>query len=88
MPEINSKSEYKRILRQLYYERSEINKKIEELQNQYFSKFNTLNCKYYSTQKDRNGDVVLVYCTHPENPDNYEGNCQQKFCPIYGDKDD
>jgi len=27
-------------------------------------------------------DVNLVYCVHPANKDNYEGNCREDTCPI------
>jgi len=27
-------------------------------------------------------DVSLSFCSHPENPDDYEGNCQEKLCPL------
>lgn len=27
-------------------------------------------------------DVSLIHCTHPDNPDSHEGNCQGKLCPI------
>ena len=27
-------------------------------------------------------DVNLTYCTHPDNPDDFEGNCSEKLCPL------
>ena len=27
-------------------------------------------------------DVNLTFCIHVENPDDYEGNCQEKICPL------
>ena len=27
-------------------------------------------------------DVSLVFCSHPKNPDNFEGNCQEELCPL------
>jgi len=27
-------------------------------------------------------DVSLIFCSHLENPDDYEGNCQAKLCPL------
>lgn len=27
-------------------------------------------------------DVNLTHCTHPNNPDDYEGNCQSDVCPV------
>ena len=27
-------------------------------------------------------DVSLTFCNHPKNPDDYEGNCQEKLCPL------
>lgn len=27
-------------------------------------------------------DVNLTYCVHPSNSDKYEGNCQEKLCPL------
>lgn len=27
-------------------------------------------------------DVNLVFCTHPENEDEYEDNCQEIMCPL------
>ncbi len=25
---------------------------------------------------------VLIFCSHPNNPDNYEGNCTDTLCPL------
>jgi len=27
-------------------------------------------------------DVNLTFCSHHKNPDNCEGNCQEKICPL------
>ncbi len=27
-------------------------------------------------------DVNLVYCVHQKNKNKYEGNCQEKLCPL------
>lgn len=27
-------------------------------------------------------DVSLAFCTHPDNQDDYEGNCQKDLCPL------
>jgi hypothetical protein len=27
-------------------------------------------------------DVNLSFCNHPKNPDDCEGNCQEKLCPL------
>ena len=27
-------------------------------------------------------DLSLSFCNHPKNPDDYEGNCQEKICPL------
>jgi hypothetical protein len=39
-------------------------------------------CEHYAYQYDRNGDVVIVFCSHPDNPNKYEGNCLYSLCPI------
>ncbi len=43
------------------------------------------NCKYYSNQLDIHGDIVLIYCDHPDNPNKLEGNCTHTLCPMTGD---
>lgn len=35
-------------------------------------------CEHYTTPFD--GE--LVWCTHPDNKDRYEGNCHVKTCPL------
>lgn len=25
---------------------------------------------------------ILVFCNHEDNPDNHEGNCNEKLCPL------
>lgn len=27
-------------------------------------------------------DVSLIHCSHLDNPDLYEGNCQKNLCPL------
>jgi len=40
-------------------------------------------CKYYTNQKDCNGDVVLTHCIHPDNPNKQEGNTTMNLCPLH-----
>jgi hypothetical protein len=30
----------------------------------------------------KEAEPVLIYCNHPENSNDHEGNCNQKLCPI------
>lgn len=39
-------------------------------------------CEFYSYQCDSNGEVAICHCTHPDNPENTEGNCRHAVCPI------
>lgn len=39
-------------------------------------------CKYYNYQYDSNGELVISFCSHPDNPNEYEGNCQHSLCPL------
>lgn len=39
-------------------------------------------CMYYGYQCDSNGDIAICFCSHPDNPDNHEGNCRHQLCPI------
>lgn len=42
-----------------------------------------INCDYYYYQKDRTwGEVVIEYCSHPDNPQGQEGNCNLLNCPV------
>lgn len=41
-------------------------------------------CEHYSYDTDRNGEVVLTFCDHPDNKSKYEGNCTHELCPIIG----
>lgn len=41
-----------------------------------------IHCEYLLTQEDRNGDVAISYCKHPNNPKDEEGNCTPSNCPI------
>ncbi len=38
-------------------------------------------CKHYFYQHDSNGQVAICYCSHPNNINNYEGNCIHMLCP-------
>jgi len=38
-------------------------------------------CEYYTDQKDKNGDIAINHCCHPNNPSNFEGNCNIEICP-------
>ena len=40
------------------------------------------NCKYFNGQRDSNNDMVLTYCSHPENKSKDEGNCSHTLCPM------
>ena len=37
-------------------------------------------CSYFSF-KEVDGVIMLTHCTHPDNPDNHEGNCTPDLCP-------
>lgn len=39
-------------------------------------------CKWFAVQRDGNGDVNLTHCSHPENPDENEGNTTRTLCPL------
>lgn len=39
-------------------------------------------CKYFSSLEDIHGDIVLVFCSHQDNPDKFEGNCTHDNCPL------
>ena len=43
-------------------------------------------CKYHACQFEYNdyeqSSPVLVFCSHPDNPDEHEGNCCERLCPI------
>ena len=39
-------------------------------------------CKYYTYRCDSNGEVAICYCTHPDNVNDYEGNCTRTLCPL------
>lgn len=42
----------------------------------------TAQCDYYSYQCDDNGDVAICHCSHPDNPEDTEGNCLHTLCPL------
>lgn len=42
-------------------------------------------CKYFICQKDDWGFIAINHCTHPDNPENTEGNCRSNICPIAED---
>lgn len=39
-------------------------------------------CEFHSFKCDRNGEVTLRYCGHPQNPETTEGNCRTAICPL------
>jgi len=46
-------------------------------------------CPYFVWQSEnvegrgmRENDVNLTFCNHIKNPNSYEGNCQEKWCPL------
>ena len=39
-------------------------------------------CRFYCYQKDRNGEVVVCFCNHPDNQNDREGNCTSALCPF------
>jgi len=41
-------------------------------------------CEYFVYQKDSNGDITIVFCNHPKNPDQFEDNCRHNLCPLIG----
>ena len=44
-------------------------------------------CMFYRYQTDRNYDLVLELCTHPNNTEpDVEGNANCKNCPLNKDK--
>jgi len=48
-----------------------------------------IECAHYKYQLDRNGDLDICFCNHPENTDKHEGNCTKCLCPLWkGDEDD
>ena len=42
----------------------------------------TAECEFYMYQFDSNGEVAICYCNHPDNKNDYEGNCEHALCPI------
>lgn len=49
------------------------------------------NCEHQNCLFDRkrgatpaNSTPDLIYCDHPRNPDEYEGNCRKDVCPKTG----
>ena len=48
-------------------------------------------CPYFiwEYEYDSPESISICFCNHVDNPDDYEGNCQKKLCPLLkGDKDD
>jgi len=39
-------------------------------------------CEYYGCQIDRNNDVAIEHCGHPDNLKDEEGNCTSLLCPL------
>lgn len=42
----------------------------------------TAECDHYLYQLDSNGEVAISHCKHPDNPSDYEGNCNYTLCPL------
>lgn len=40
-------------------------------------------CEHFIYQCDNNGEVAISHCKHPDNSNDYEGNCTTEYCPIY-----
>lgn len=50
-------------------------------------------CPYFIWQSENieglghsEDDINLTFCNHIKNPDNCEGNCQEKWCPLLKQK--
>lgn len=43
-----------------------------------------MHCEHYRCLHDRNDDVAIEFCNHPENRSDKEGNCTTTLCP-FGD---
>ena len=41
-----------------------------------------IECAHYKYKLDRNGDLDICFCNHPENTDKHEGNCTKSLCPL------
>lgn len=46
-------------------------------------------CPFFTWQSERHlvdgnhlNNISLVHCIHPANPDDFEGNCQEEYCPL------
>jgi hypothetical protein len=39
-------------------------------------------CKHFCCNRDRNGEIAVSFCNHPENSSEYEGNTIPLFCPL------
>ena len=39
-------------------------------------------CEYFTAQEDMHGEIVLTYCGHSDNKSKYEGNTNEKDCPL------
>jgi len=39
-------------------------------------------CEHYTFQRDRNEWMAIEHCSHPNNPENTEGNCKESLCPL------
>lgn len=40
-----------------------------------------MHCEYFAYQCDRNGEIAISHCGHPENKSETEGNCIKELCP-------
>ena len=39
-------------------------------------------CKFFEYQTDRNDDVAITFCNHPDNQNEFEGNTKYTWCPL------
>ena len=41
-------------------------------------------CPYFIWESEHGSEesICVCFCNHSENPDEYEGNCQEKICPL------
>lgn len=40
-----------------------------------------MQCDHFMYQCDRNGEVAISHCKHPDNKSEFEGNCINELCP-------
>ena len=41
-------------------------------------------CPYFiwKSEHDSDENISICFCSHSENPDEYESNCQKEICPL------